>query len=1120
MTPILKVSRPTSQPARGTFLWLLVFFALLTAALQPAIAGGVVSVPTEAALKSALSGGGSVTIATDGVITLTSSIDIEVPTVIDATGHNITISGTNSVQVFRVNFLDGTGTFTMRNVQVTRGRAFSGAGMDILNGVVNLFDCTFSTNQTLTAIGTLSSGAAIRNRGTLHISGCTFVGNRVNAGALDGFGGAIYNSGNLSVTNSTFAGNSILGSGAGGSAGGALYNIGSGLTPVSTVLLNCTFATNVIVAGTNVVGFGANIFNSGSLLLNNSILASGLGTNYAGVVTDGGNNISSDSSPVFTRPTSRNNLDPKLARLADNGGPTLTMALLPESPAIDAANASSSPPVDQRGIARPSGAGFDIGAFEAASGATVQAFVQFSTTTYSTNKNATNAIISVLLGNGATGTVSVAFATENGTALAGTNYVATHGVLAFALGETNKTFRVPILNPPLSFGDKTLSLLLSNATGAVLGSRSRATLTIIDNVAGANLQTALDAGGTVNFPTDTSITVTNTLLIKRDVVIDGSGRNITFSGGGTNGVRIFYVTNDVSLTLIHVTLSNGKAPLGGAIYNDLGRVQLSDCTFSGNRGTGTPGRNGSAGTPSSRDGTDGSTGGAGIGGAIYSRGSLFVTNCVFSNNSATGGNGGSGGNGANDSSFGGNGGDGGDAGRGWGGAIYSAGPASIVTTSFDGNHATGGNGGTPGGGGAGSYPGIPGNGGAGQNGVGGAIFNADTMSIERSTLSANTAAGGDSKPAANENAGKIGGTAAGGAIYSAGVFNLVNCTVASNTAKGGAGGNGGNGSFAKDGGAGGDGTGGGIYGGLTVNLLHATIAANGATGGAGGKGGSGSYPGADGSSGLGRGGNIARPNGNFSVANSIIANPATNGNCWNGLTDGGHNISSDGSCKFTAAGSRNNLNPRLGPLASNGGITKTMALLTNSPAIDSADSSVCPSIDQRGIGRPQGADCDIGAFEAVISFSISGRISDGTNGLGGVAVTSEGRSAVTDTNGNYSLTGFTNGTYVVTPSAAGAGFTPTNRSVTISGGNVSGADFTANRPVVQSIIAPPVPNPAGPFTMNFLGTPQQTYQIETSTNLLDWSVYTNAVANGSGAFSASATNSPVLPQQFFRTRNQ
>jgi hypothetical protein len=56
--------------------------------------------------------------------------------------------------------------------------------------------------------------------------------------------------------------------------------------------------------------------------------------------------------------------DPKLDPLADNGGPTLTMALLPGSPAIDAGNTSLAPATDQRGFSRPAGLAADIGAFE------------------------------------------------------------------------------------------------------------------------------------------------------------------------------------------------------------------------------------------------------------------------------------------------------------------------------------------------------------------------------------------------------------------------------------------------------------------------------------------------------------------------------------------------------------------------------------------------------------------------------------------------------------------------------------------------------------------------------------------------------------------------------------
>jgi hypothetical protein len=56
--------------------------------------------------------------------------------------------------------------------------------------------------------------------------------------------------------------------------------------------------------------------------------------------------------------------DPKLGPLADNGGPTLTMALLPGSPAIDAGDTSLAPTTDQRDFPRPAGLAADIGAYE------------------------------------------------------------------------------------------------------------------------------------------------------------------------------------------------------------------------------------------------------------------------------------------------------------------------------------------------------------------------------------------------------------------------------------------------------------------------------------------------------------------------------------------------------------------------------------------------------------------------------------------------------------------------------------------------------------------------------------------------------------------------------------
>ena len=57
-------------------------------------------------------------------------------------------------------------------------------------------------------------------------------------------------------------------------------------------------------------------------------------------------------------------------------------------------------------------------------------------------------------------------------------------------------------------------------------------------------------------------------------------------------------------------------------------------------------------------------------------------------------------------------------------------------------------------------------------------------------------------------------------------------------------------------------------------------------------------------------------------------------------------------------------NPLLGPLANNGGFTQTRALLgIGSSAVDAGNDATCASVDQRGVARPKGAHCDIGAYE-------------------------------------------------------------------------------------------------------------------------------------------------------------
>lgn len=83
-----------------------------------------------------------------------------------------------------------------------------------------------------------------------------------------------------------------------------------------------------------------------------------------------------------------------------------------------------------------------------------------------------------------------------------------------------------------------------------------------------------------------------------------------------------------------------------------------------------------------------------------------------------------------------------------------------------------------------------------------------------------------------------------------------------------------------------------------------------------------------------------------------------------GTIEGSANISNDASCGVLVA---TVADPRLGPLAHNGGPTMTHALLAGSPAIDAvaASDELCDPLltDQRGVSRPQGGGCDLGAFE-------------------------------------------------------------------------------------------------------------------------------------------------------------
>jgi hypothetical protein len=272
----------------------------------------------------AASSGDTINFNVSGTITLGSTLSgIAINLTIDGSGQSITVDGANSFHILIVN----TGaTLTLHNLTIAKGFGIEGGG--------------------------------ILNHGTLTVTNTTFSGN-----SASGSGGGIDNFGALTVANSTFFGNSAQ-------LSGGIDNVGA------QTVTNSTFSDNSAVVG----GGGINNEPLGSTTLKGTILAAEPGGNCGGLITDGGYNISDDVSCPIASGTSVDgsttlNLDP--LGLANNGGPTQTIALEPNSEAVDfipigkCTDQSSPTPqpltTDQRGFPRPDPGNPDFcyaGAFE------------------------------------------------------------------------------------------------------------------------------------------------------------------------------------------------------------------------------------------------------------------------------------------------------------------------------------------------------------------------------------------------------------------------------------------------------------------------------------------------------------------------------------------------------------------------------------------------------------------------------------------------------------------------------------------------------------------------------------------------------------------------------------
>ncbi len=296
------------------------------------------------------------------------------------------------------------------------------------------------------------------------------------------------------------------------------------------------------------------------------------------------------------------------------------------------------------------------------------------------------------------------------------------------------------------------------------------------------------------------------------------------------------------------------------------------------------------------------------GGGIFNAGTLTVANSTFNGNSASG--------------IG-------------GGGIYNAGTLTVSNSTFNGNSASNIGGGIGNNGNL-TIVNSTFSGNSASSGAG--IYNSNTLAVSHSTFSGNTASG----------AAFLDG---GGGIYNWGPATITHSTFSGNSGYMGAGianndvvtvinSTFGNNSASL--------AGGGIHNDGTATVIHGTFSGNYAYAA-----GAGIY-------------NAVLQT--LHLRNSLIANSSLwslpgLGDCANAgtLATNVNNLIENGSCSPALSG-----DPNLGPLGNNGGSTQTFALLAGSSAIDAAGDCtpyLNPDEDQRGVARPQGISCDIGAYE-------------------------------------------------------------------------------------------------------------------------------------------------------------
>lgn len=472
--------------------------------------------------------------------------------------------------VQRIFFLKFGAKVTIRGLTISNSDTQQyGGGILVEGSTLNLENCAL--------VGIQGNGSPVSiSGGKLNVRNCLFDSNTaINGGAIYGLNSTI------NVSNSTFYRNEAT------AAGGAIYN-DDGILNVD----NTTFAKNSAPSGGGIVndkGAGTATFS-----MSHSILQHGTsGVNFlnlGGSLSPRGYNISSDSTGVSLS-TDKANTHPLLGPLTDHGGPTQTLALLEGSPAIDGGDPafdSSTLPSDQRGQPRvvagkqsTTDAIIDIGAFELPPVPTFSREVVFLSS--SSGPLDLETAVSPSPAGGTFAGTSVSNNAFDPSGLSFGNYTITYTVTDEFGVSNSATFLVLL--------QETIGLEVTTTADTFDGSDGKTSLREAIYLAESDGEDSIITFAASLFATPQTITLSGSeLTIDSDekLTINGPGAHL-LTVSGNDQSRIFSINSNIAeVTINGVTMSDGNAlpdepfQLGGGIFNR-GILVISNSTVKNNR---------------------------------------------------------------------------------------------------------------------------------------------------------------------------------------------------------------------------------------------------------------------------------------------------------------------------------------------------------------------------------------------------------------------------------------------------------------------------------------------------------------------------------------------------------